>query len=273
MKNMIKRGIISIFCMWCAVIFFHVTTVNAEEKTVTITPSIVENIENDATKLIAEYPATGDLNYKYVFKFDLTTASQVRITGLSRYAFWNWNGDTYYRLSDSMDEFSSSYAETWNTKVYADHSWSEKQGNYCDKFFVLNKGTYYLTVVTQLSEKALTDTYGGHKISDFPLGFWLSVNATDYVKDTTLKSVKNTASKKAKVNYTKSAEANGYQIQYATKKNFSGKKTTTSKKTSTTLKSLKKGKKYYVRVRAYRILDGKKIYGNWSNTKNIKIKK
>ena len=44
----------------------------------------------------------------------------------------------------------------------------------------------------------------------------------------------------------------------------------TSKKTIT---KLKKGKTYYVRVRAYKKLSGKKIYGKWSKIKKIKIRK
>lgn len=119
----------------------------------------------------------------------------------------------------------------------------------------------------------MTEEWSGYKVSDFPNGFWLSVNSTDYVKDTTIKSAKNIAGKKAAISYKKSVEAEGYQIQYATKKNFSGKKTVTTKKTNATLKSLKKGKTYYVRVRAYRTLDGKTVYGNWSNVKTVKIKK
>ena len=31
-------------------------------------------------------------------------------------------------------------------------------------------------------------------------------------------------------------------------------------------------KKYYIRIRAYKLVDGKKIYGDFSKVKNIKIK-
>ena len=39
-----------------------------------------------------------------------------------------------------------------------------------------------------------------------------------------------------------------------------------------TIKKLKK-KKYYVQVRAYRTVNGKKIYGDWSKVKSVKVKK
>ena len=77
--------------------------------------------------------------------------------------------------------------------------------------------------------------------------------------------------RKVKISYTAIKKANGYQIQYAINSKFSGAtvKTTTAK--SDTISSLKKGKIYYVRVRAY-IVDstGNKIYGAWSNSKNTK---
>ncbi len=40
-----------------------------------------------------------------------------------------------------------------------------------------------------------------------------------------------------------------------------------------TITGLKKGKTYYVRVRAYQKADGRKYYGNWSKVKKVKIKK
>lgn len=92
-----------------------------------------------------------------------------------------------------------------------------------------------------------------------------------------LVSVKNLKGKKAKVVWKKNLRSNGYQIQYAIKKNFkSGLKNTTIKKnktTSTTLKKLKKKKTYYVRVRTYKTVSGKNYYSKWSNVKKVKIKK
>ena len=38
-------------------------------------------------------------------------------------------------------------------------------------------------------------------------------------------------------------------------------------------KKLKKKKTYYVRVRAYTLSNGKKVYGKWSSVKKVKIKK
>ena len=64
------------------------------------------------------------------------------------------------------------------------------------------------------------------------------------------------------------ARANGYCVQYSTNKKFK------KAKTKLTIKKLKKKKTYYIRVRAYRLDEkGKKIFGPYSKTKKIKIKK
>lgn len=67
----------------------------------------------------------------------------------------------------------------------------------------------------------------------------------------------------------------GYQIVYATNSKFSSAKKVTVSKSSTvktTIKKLTKGKTYYFKVRAYKTVDGKKIYGAYSTVKSVKIK-
>lgn len=63
----------------------------------------------------------------------------------------------------------------------------------------------------------------------------------------------------------------------ATKKNFKqNKKKLTLKKASaktTTIKKLKLKKTYYFKVRAYKVVNKKKVYGTWSKVKKIKVKK
>ena len=86
-------------------------------------------------------------------------------------------------------------------------------------------------------------------------------------------TLKNVSKKKLLVTYKRNKKVTGYQIQYSTKKNFkSSVKTVKLKSNKTTkklFKGLKKGKVYYVRVRAYK--NGS--YSGWSTVKKIKIKK
>ena len=68
-------------------------------------------------------------------------------------------------------------------------------------------------------------------------------------------------------------ECTGYQIRYSTAKNFKSYKQVNVKgKTSTKkdIRKLKKGKRYYVKVRAYTTVNGAKIFGKWSGTKSVK---
>ena len=65
----------------------------------------------------------------------------------------------------------------------------------------------------------------------------------------------------------------GYQVRYAPKSNMQSAKSVSSKNTTITLKKLKKGKKYYIQVRTYRLdTSGDKVYGSWSSKKSIKSK-
>ena len=88
--------------------------------------------------------------------------------------------------------------------------------------------------------------------------------------------VKNKKKKKMVISWKWKTGVPGFQLQYAWNKKFTKKKKTKNVgkyKSSATIKGLKKGKKYYVRVRAYKKGGGKKAYGKWSNVKKVKIKK
>ncbi len=94
-------------------------------------------------------------------------------------------------------------------------------------------------------------------------------------KSTNTKKIK--AAKKAiSVEWKKVSGVSGYEIQLATDKKFKkNKKTVTIKKqktTKTTVKKLKAKKKYYVRIRTYKIVNGKKVYSSWSKVKSVKTK-
>ena len=96
-------------------------------------------------------------------------------------------------------------------------------------------------------------------------------------KPSTVKVEKVTKGTKSfKVTWKKKTGVSGYQVQYATDKKFKkNKKTvTTAKKnaTSKTIKKLKSKKTYYVRVRTYKIVNGKKVYSSWSKVKAVKTK-
>lgn len=83
----------------------------------------------------------------------------------------------------------------------------------------------------------------------------------------------NSVSRK-KMSWKKVAGAYGYKIQYSTNKKFhKNNKIVSTKKRSYRLKKIKKSENYYVRFRAYKFIDGKKVYTKWSNQKKIKKRK
>ena len=91
-----------------------------------------------------------------------------------------------------------------------------------------------------------------------------------------ISSLKNSASRKMTLKWGKNAKAQGYQIQYALKSNFSGAKSVSVTKNSIvtkTIGSLTKGKTYFVRIRAYKKIGSAYSYSMWSASKKVKISK
>lgn len=106
-----------------------------------------------------------------------------------------------------------------------------------------------------------------------------TVKITVTVKPSAKLSAKATAlkGKKAQVTWKRNKKATGYQIVVATDKSFKNVvKTVNIKKNKTvktSVKGLKKGKKYYVRVRSYKKASGGNVYSSWSKAKPVKAKK
>ena len=107
-------------------------------------------------------------------------------------------------------------------------------------------------------------------------GVIAGVRFTIKPKTVTVKSVKKASSRKLNVVWAShKTQTAGFQVRYATTKKFKSGTyktvTLTSKSaTSQALTKLKAGKTYYVKVRAYKTVDGKKIYSSWSKVKSAK---
>lgn len=81
---------------------------------------------------------------------------------------------------------------------------------------------------------------------------------------------------KLKISWSKNTTGSGYQVQYSTDESFktgvSQKNVSGKKKTSLEV-TVKKGKKYYVRMRTYRVVGDDKYYSQWSKVKNVTVSK
>ena len=106
------------------------------------------------------------------------------------------------------------------------------------------------------------------------LAFTTTVFATN-IPSTTITSVK-TKSEAFTIKWKKKTNIAGYQIQYSTNSKFKkGNKTIKIKKVKTLSKKitgLKPSKKYYVRIRTYKIVNKKTYYSSWSKKKNVTTK-
>ena len=98
-----------------------------------------------------------------------------------------------------------------------------------------------------------------------------------------LKSVKAKNGRKAVAKWKKNSAVDGYQLVYSTSKKFTKKTTKKAdiksyKTVKKTVKKLKKGKKYYFKLRTYTKVEDisteqmRNVYGKWSKVKKIKAK-
>ena len=89
-----------------------------------------------------------------------------------------------------------------------------------------------------------------------------------------VKNIKAQSTKKKQLKVTwKKIKGVKYQVQYSLKKNMKNVRIKKNiKKNSVTIKKLKSNKKYYVRVRAYKEINGKKYLGKWSRIVSKKTK-
>lgn len=104
----------------------------------------------------------------------------------------------------------------------------------------------------------------------FATSVFASVTQTSITKITSTKD-------SIKIKWEPVDNADGYQIQKSTDKNFkkNSKKYTVSgsDSTSKSIKKLKSDKKYYIRIRIYKSKNKTKSYSKWSKTTSVKTKK
>jgi len=93
------------------------------------------------------------------------------------------------------------------------------------------------------------------------------------VAKASIKKIRSIKGKKIEISIKKIEDADGYQILYSTSSKMKTFKTLYTKKQNTKISNLKRGKRYYIKVRAYIKTDNGKIFGPMSNLKTIRIKK
>lgn len=229
------------------------------------------------------YPIYYDMEDNSVMnKIDTKTAEQIAQTFLSTLEANGYKNVAVYS-SKSLFE----------TKLTADifnryPRWVAHYNDTCGY-----QGSYHMW---QYTNKGQIDGITGNVDLDYKIGNWTSAGYTpapttpatpaapatpttavkkttvSNPKATTIKSLKKSGKKAVKITYKKVSGVSGYQIYMSTKKKSGYKKiaTLSSKKSSYTKGKLKKGKKYYFKVRTMKKVSGRYRYSSFSKVRSIK---
>lgn len=173
-----------------------------------------------------------------------------------------YNGDSDYDLDELIDFDDGNDSLLYVTSIHYCHMKSVQETTASEKPNISE------TTTPKPTEKPTTQKTTMQKET--------TQNSSNMKKSfaTKIKSVKK-AKKSLKVTWKKVKGVTGYQIQYSTSSKFKKSKKITIKKaktTSKTIKKLKAKKKYYVRIRTYITVNGKKKYSGWSKKKSQKTK-
>ena len=217
----------------------------------------------------------------------VTSAYTNEITGVTKDACSLKKGETYYielcdegldNLSSYYDDNDWGYAEQTLTLSIKEHVHSMYVSDkseyriyydcyYCDYYYSKEVECKHKHTEKSITKEATYWSTGKYNVYCTDCFKTVKKDVKISKKAVKLSSVK-AGKKQATVKWNKVSGAKSYQIQYSTKSNFSGAKTVKATGTSKTIKKLKKGKKYYFRVKAVK---GSKS-SSWSKSKSAKIK-
>lgn len=186
-----------------------------------------------------EVPFAGDKAY---YKFVLTQKSYVyakTVSSRSGFGFhiYNASGKQVFNTTSTTSSYNSVKDQT--TLIFKR---------------VMAKGTYYVEL-----ESPSKYTF-----------YCTAEKAVSLSQQPTIKKITKPAKKKLKATWSKVSSSTGYEVQFSKSANFKkGVKKYTTEAASKTATKLKKGTRYYVRVRAYAIYGstGQKVYSAWSKVK------
>ena len=250
---------------------YTATTYNGKTKSPVVT---VKNHKGTVLKKDTHYTVKYDLGRKYVGKYKVTVTLMGNYTGTKTLYFY-----IAKNLSAPSKVTTSLYGHD-DVSV----SWSKVSGATAYKvYYKLGSGSYKLKTTTKSISYKFANLSDGAKYT-FKIVPCTTVNGGYYADDSyktsstyTLKKVSTPivskySSGKVKVSWTNIAGESGYQISKSNSKSKTG-TITTYKTTSGKSKviSAAKGKTYYYKVRAYKVVNDKKIYGAWSSVKAYKL--
>ncbi|MGM9530261.1 fibronectin type III domain-containing protein, partial [Intestinibacter sp.] len=243
---------------------------------------------SDSFKLIKTIDSKNTLTYENTDRISATTYRyKIRaykvVDGKTIYS--DYSNEIKATTNPLKPKFVSSTAKTnsvtlnWNKTSRADGYEVYRYSTTSKKYSLIGETNANTTTYNDSGRSSATSyTY---KIRAYKLvdGVKHYSNYSDSLKVVTkpltpVVTLKSTVAGKVTVTWSNtSSRATGYKVYMATSKTgtYSLIKTTTSK--SYTKTGLTKGKTYYFKVRAYRTVDGKNIYSDYSTIKSIVVKK
>lgn len=232
-------------------------------------------------------------NFEVEFNDDLDAATKIY---LGSTIFGNTSNSGYYNLDYDFFSVDIINAGNYDISFLAypitksnDANWTVNFGKYASSTMFVESEIFKTTLFKNSSNLSLFKTVyltpGTYyfEIVGSKGNYSLNISAQSKKEKSSSKKPKSTSIKKVKAakkavsfEWKKVSGVKGYQVQVATDKKFKkNKKTVTIKKqktTKTTVKKLKAKKKYYVRIRTYKTVKGKKVYSSWSKVKTVKTK-
>lgn len=245
MKKKLMKNVIMVTLCFCCIFLFKSITVNAAMA------DEAEDYDLGETYYGGFHNGVYSSEERY-FKFTIPEKSHTTL-----YV-------TFQRYGDGEYGYNTSIYNAQGKKVLKSDDLSYRQnkttGKYtANQFRNLPSGTYYLAI----------DAYR--------VDFSFKIQAEKQIKLSkgSISSLRSNKKGQMTVKCKTIKNAIGYRIQYSTDYKFKkGVKTVYSPTTSKTIKSLKKGKRYYVKVCPYNVYDdGTYIFGQNSYVKKVVIKK
>ena len=249
--------------------YFQITPNNIEQLNINVDLNKKEyagkKIEPEVT--IPKLTLNVDFEVKYENNINLGTAS-ITVNGKGNYV-----GSKTFKFKIVQKKISKTNIEVdLNSKTYSGNDKKPKVVIKNDDITLKNKVDY--TISYENNRKV-----GSAYIVITGIGNYKgTVKKTFYIipKGTKISSLMVKNYNNVKVAWEKqTTQTTGYKIEYSIYSDFSkSKKVLVTKKkiTSLTLANLKRRTKYYVRIRTYREINGKKYYSKWSKVKTIMTK-
>lgn len=167
-----------------------------------------------------------------------------------------------YKLERKEGSGSYRVISLWHQGQLEDPEFGDD--TYIDKDVAANKSyTYRLTATVNVQDRNMVT-------SPWPTAKTVTVKTVPGKMTLTVKSSKKGV---AAISWGKVAAASGYDVYYGTSKSKQNLKVVAgTTKLSVNKTKLKSGTTYYFKARAYKTVNGKKVYGAYSTVKSVKVK-